>query len=219
MSKTISISEMQKFSFNSKITFSDGEDGILTHLIFDPATRCMTHIGVKQGRFFGKTVHLPYATVVNATGDGITLNVSRSDASTDPTGAVLDNKTVVENTDSSGAGKGTLMLVAVHPEDGELAYLVVHHLQAGQDTLLRQEFITELASGHIRAHISASSLNALPPYRSDSALQQEVEAILYDITPLHVDLPGMTVRVLDSVLAAWRYRTRPDIRCCWLVRN
>ena len=30
--------------------------------------------------------------------------------------------------------------------------------------------------------------------------QQEVEAILFDLTPLHIDLKGISIRVLDSVL-------------------
>ena len=92
------------------------------------------------------------------------------------------------------------MLVAVYPENGELAYLVAHHLHPGQDTLLRQEFITDLATGHIKVNIPEATLNALPPYRPDSVLQREVEAIIFDITPLHVDMKGITARVLDSVL-------------------
>jgi osmotically-inducible protein OsmY len=81
-----------------------------------------------------------------------------------------------------------------------VAYLVAHHLRPEQDTLLREELITEIASGLVRVSVPAATLNAFPPYRPDSDLQQEVEAILYDVTPLHVDLPGMSVRVLDSVL-------------------
>jgi osmotically-inducible protein OsmY len=202
MSKTTLISEMQKFHFGSKVFFSDGEDGILLHVIFDPATRRLTHISVKQGRFFGKIVHLPYGTVENATGDGVTLSINRDDvaavSSVNVEGALLDNKSVVENTTSTS--RGTLMMVAVHPENGELAYLVVHHLRPGQNTLLRQNFVTDIATGYIKVNIPDTSLNELPPYRPDDVLQQEVEAILFDLTPLHVDLKGMTVRVLDSVL-------------------
>ncbi len=202
MSKTTLISEMQKFHFGSKVFFADGEDGILLHIIFDPATRRLTHISVKQGRFFGKIVHLPYGTVENATGDGVTLSINRDDVaavrSVNVEGALLDNKSVVENTTSTS--RGTLMMVAVHPENGELAYLVVHHLRPGQNTLLRQNFVTDIGTGYVKVNIPDTSLNELPPYRPDHVLQQEVEAILFDLTPLHVDLKGMTVRVLDSVL-------------------
>jgi osmotically-inducible protein OsmY len=48
--------------------------------------------------------------------------------------------------------------------------------------------------------IPDDKLNALPPYRSDRELQQEVESILYDLTPLHIDLKAINIRVLDSVL-------------------
>jgi len=202
MSKTTLISEMQKFHFGSKVFFADGEDGILLHVIFDPATRRLTHISVKQGRFFGKIVHLPYGTVENATGDGVTLSINRDDvaavSSVNVEGALLDNKSVVENTASTA--RGTLMMVAVYPESGELAYLVVHHLRPGQNNLLRQNFVTDIGTGYVKVNIPDTSLNELPPYRPDNVLQQEVEAILFDLTPLHVDLKGMTVRVLDSVL-------------------
>jgi osmotically-inducible protein OsmY len=202
MSNTTLISEMWKFHFGNKIFCSDGEDGVLVHVIFDPPTRRMTHIGVKQSRFFGKTVDLPYHTVVDATRDGVTLSINRADVATASSaaveGALLDNKSVVENAGSTSSG--TLMMVAVHPENGELTYLVVHHLRPGQDTLLGQNFITDVAAGHVKVNIPDARLNELPPYRPDRVLQQEVEAILFDLTPLHVDLKGMTVRVLDGVL-------------------
>src|SRR6266516_7154079 len=202
MSKTTLISEMYKFHFGSKILFSDGEDGVLLYVIFDPATGRLTHIGVRQGRLFGKTVQLPYDTVVNATGDGVARRINRADAaaasSVNAKGAILDNKSVVENTATSA--RGTLMMVAVHPENGELAYLVVHHLRPGQNTLVRQNFVVDIATDYVKVNIPDTSLNELPPYRPDDVLQQEVEAILFDLTPLHVDLKGMTVRVLDSVL-------------------
>ncbi len=202
MSKTTLISEMYKFHFGSKILFSDGEDGVLLYVIFDPATGRLTHIGVRQGRLFGKTVQLPYDTVVNATGDGVALRINRADAaaasSVNAKGAILDNKSVVENTATSA--RGTLMMVAVHPENGELAYLVVHHLRPGQNTLVRQNFVVDIATDYVKVNIPETILNELPPYRPDNVLQQEVEAILFDLTPLHVDLKGMTVRVLDSVL-------------------
>jgi len=54
MIKTTLISEMLKFHFGRKIFCADGEDGVLVHVIFDPATRRMTHIGVKQGRLLEK---------------------------------------------------------------------------------------------------------------------------------------------------------------------
>jgi osmotically-inducible protein OsmY len=202
MNKTTLISEMQKFHFGSKIFCSDGEDGILVDVVFDPATCSMTHIGGKQGRLFGKAVHLPYDSVVSATGEGVTLSVKRADLaatkSAQPGGATLTSKSIVEN--SGSTAKGSLVLVAVHPVSGELAYVVAHDLRPGQDTLLREEFVTALATDRVTISIPEDKLNALPPYRSDSVLQQEVESILFDLTPLHIDLKAITMRVLDSVL-------------------
>lgn len=203
MNPTTHLTEMQKIHFGSKIICSDGDGGTLVHVGFDPVTRCMTHIGAKHSRLFGKIVYLPFETVVSATRDAVTLNVSRSDlsdaSSVRPDGAMafLDNKSIVQN--SSGA-KGTLMLVAVQPESGELAYFVVHHMQPGQNTLLRQELVTKLETGLVVVSIPDATLHRLPPYRSDEELYEEVESILSKFTPLHVDLGGLTVRVLDGVL-------------------
>ena len=117
MNKTILISEMLKFHFGSKIFCSDGDGGVLAQVIFDPATLNMTHIGVKQGRLFGKSVFLPFDCVVSANEAGITLSIKRSDVaaaqSQEPEGAVLTSKSIVENVES--AAKGSLILVAVHP--------------------------------------------------------------------------------------------------------
>lgn len=202
MQKTTLISEMLKFHFGNKIFCSDGEDGVLAYVIFDPATRRMTHIGVKQGRLFGKTVTLPFDSVVSATGDGVTLRVKRADVAAAKEegqgGAKLDHKSIVEN--AASAAKGSLMLSAVHPENGELAYIVAHDLRPGQDTLLQQEYVTTLAADRVTITIPDDKLKVLPPYRSDSVLQQEVESILYDFTPLHIDMKAISIHVLDSVL-------------------
>ncbi|HEV7237394.1 MAG TPA: BON domain-containing protein [Ktedonobacteraceae bacterium] len=193
---------MQKFLFGSKVFCSDGEDGILVHVIFDATTRCMSHIGVKQGRFFGKTVTLPYENIVSASGEGIMLNLKRAEVAAahnaSGEGAMLDSKSVVEN--AAVVDKGTLLLVALQPESGMLAYLVAHHLRPGQDTFIHQEYVTQLATGQVKVNIPPEQLAALPPYRSDRELQQEVEAILFDIQPFHIDLKGMIIHVLDSVL-------------------
>lgn len=202
MNKTTLISEMLKFHFGNKIFCFDGEDGVLVDVVFDPATSSITHTGVKQGRLFGKTVHISFNSVVSATGEGVTLSVKLADLaaanSTMPGGAILTSKSMVEN--SGSTAKGSLLLVAVHPENGELAYIVARNLRPGQDTLLQEEFIKALETDRVTLSIPEDKLNALPPYRSDSVLQQEVESILFDLTPLHIDLKAITSRVLDSVL-------------------
>ena len=202
MDKTMLISEMSKFHFGSKVFCSDGEDGILTHVGIDPTTRRMTYIGVREGRLFGKTVYAPFDVITSASSAGILLSVSRADlAHTDKAkmgGVELDNKSMVER--EGAAGHGVLSLVALHPKSGELAYIVAHHLRPNQDTLLQAHYVRRLESGHIVVALPDAAFQTLPPYRSDAELQQEVEDILFDLTPLHVDFKGMNVRVLDSVL-------------------
>src|SRR5256886_6010201 len=202
MNKTILLSEMLKFHFGSKIFCSDGEGGVLAQVIFDPATLSMTHIGVKHGRPFGKIVFLPFDCAISANEAGITLSVKRSDVaaakSQEPEGAVLTSKSIVENAES--AAKGSLMLVAVHPTTGELAYTVAHELRSSQDTMLQEAYITTLMTDQVMISIAEEKLRSLPPYRPDSVLQQEVESALFDFTPLHIDLKAIIVRVIDSVL-------------------
>src|SRR5205085_6915451 len=144
---------------------------------------------------------IPFETVLNATGDGVTVNIKRSElAASHPevSGAYLDNKSVVERAGSST--RGALHLVALHPESGELAYIVARNLLAGRDTLLRAEYVTGIAKDQISVSIADEAFNALPSYRSDAVLQREVESILFDVTPMHIDLKGIRVRVLDGVL-------------------
>jgi len=202
MDKTMLMSEMLKFHFGSKIFCSDGDGGVLTQVIFDPATLNMTHINVKQGRLFGKSVFLPFACVISTDESGITLNIKRSDVasaqSQGPVGAVLTNRSIVENAEA--AAKGSLQMVAVHPKTGELAYIVAHELVSARDTLLKETYITNLASGKISISIVEEKLGSLPSYKPDQVLQQEVESTLFDFTPLHIDLKAINVRVIDSVL-------------------
>ncbi len=202
MNKTILIPEMLKFHFGSKIFCSDGDSGILAQLIFDPATLHMTHISIKPGRLFGKSVFLPFDCVISADEAGITLNAKRSDVaaaqSQEPEEAILTNKSIVKNAES--AAKGSLLMVAVHPTTREIAYIVAHELRSSKDTLLQETYITKLATGQIMVSIDEDTLRSLPSYKPDTVLQQEVESALFDFTPLHIDLKAITVRVVDSVL-------------------
>jgi osmotically-inducible protein OsmY len=202
MNEMTSISQMQKFRFGSKIYCSDGEEGVLSNISFAASTSRLSHIGVRVGHFFAKTVYLPFAAVVSASGEEIVLQVSRAELSSAsqhaPSEILFDRKSVIRNT-TTGA-EGLLKLVAVQPRSGELAYLVVHNLRPSQDTLLRREVLTKLETGRITIAVSEAQLHALLPYRSDRELQRDVEKILFDLAPLHVDFCGMNVRVLDGVL-------------------
>ena len=196
-----SILETQKFHFGSKIICSDGEEGTLVQVGFDSAARRITHIGIRQGRFFGKTTYLPYDTVTNATGEGVTLRIPGADvlaaSKNAPNAVFLDNKSVV---DADRQGHGSLLLVAVQPGSGTIAYIVAHHLRPGQDTLLSQEYITNITADRVTVTVPEATFQALSAYRSDADLQRDVERVLFDLTALHVDYKGMTIRVLDGVL-------------------
>jgi osmotically-inducible protein OsmY len=202
MKVPIHISEMPKFHFGGKIVCLDGESGHLVHVVFDVATRRMTSLGVRYGHLPGNVTDLPYDAVSQATGESIQLYLARAELAAahqaDVQGAVLDRKSLIARDD--GSGQGTLRQIAVRPANATLAYVVAHHLRPGQDTLLQEEYITLIASHHLTITIAERELRALPPYRPDDELQREVEHILFELTPLHLDLRRITPRVLDSVL-------------------
>lgn len=194
------ISAMLKFHFGNTIICTDGQDGTLTRVLFDAPTRRLTHLIVKQGRFFGKTVSVPFEQVKTATGDGIWLTCTLEQLAASPAeagaGVSLDGRTTV----SMDGRSGTLEMVAVQPGSGELAYIVTRNILPGQATLLRTQYVEALAPDQITLTDPSGTLKALPPYRSDRALQKEVDQIIFDLGFLHIDLKGMSLRVLDGVL-------------------
>ena len=202
MQKASSIAAMLKFLFGRKVFCSDGEEGFLVNTVFDREPLRLSFIGVRTGRFFGKTVYVPFDAIAAASGERVTLTISRAElaqASTAvPGGALVDGRAIVRLKDTGK--QGTLLLVATQPRSGELAYIVAHHLRPNMDTFIRRDYVTQIDPGRFTVSISEQELEALPPYRSDEELQREVEEVLYEVGPLHVDYRGMTIQVLDGVL-------------------
>jgi osmotically-inducible protein OsmY len=199
------ISVMQQFHFGQSIRCSDGEEGTLAQVVFDAASHRMTALGVRLGHVFKRSVYVSCETVVTVTGDGILLRISRADLAASspevPGGVLLDSKSVVETANKSAITiRRAIRIIALHPESGKLAYLVAHHIRPGQDTLLRGEDVTQIAAGCVKVALLEETLQSLPQYHSDRELQQEVEERLYDLSPFHIDLKGLHIRVLDGVL-------------------
>ncbi|GCF09203.1 BON domain-containing protein [Dictyobacter arantiisoli] len=195
------ISETEKFHFGGKVFCSDGEAGILSYIMTAIGTRRVISLGVKLGRFVGKTVEVPFSSVLDATGNGVTLSISRAELAASQTtveGTQLDHRTVVHETVSGS--HGTLRLFATQPQSGELAFIVAHALRGNQDLLLREEYILKIEKDSISATVPEAVFQTLPAHRLDSDLQSEVESVLFELAPLHVDFPGMRARVLDSIL-------------------
>jgi len=202
MEKSTTIAEMLKFRLGTKVICSDGEDGSLTSIGFDDTHQSIFALGVQLGRLFGKTVYVSFAHVVGATSSGITLDITREElmrtSKQAPGGVWLDSRCVVVNAVTSA--RGALMLLAVHPGSEELSYIVARHLRPGQDTLLRKDVVTKIEANRITVSLPDATLQTLPPYRTDEELQADVERVIFELTPLHVDLHGMTMRVVDGVL-------------------
>jgi osmotically-inducible protein OsmY len=196
------ISEMLKFRLGTKIICSDGEEGSLSSIGFDAARQSLFALAIRVGRFFGKTVYVPFAHVVDATSSAITLDITceelLSASNTVPVGVWLDSRCVVVNTATSA--RGTLILIAIHPSREELSYIVARHLRPGQDTLLSADVVTKIDANQITVSLPEATLQTLPPYRTDEELQKDVERVIFELTPLHVDLHAITMRVVDGVL-------------------
>ena len=202
MLNSTTISATLKFRLGAVIVCSDGKEGTVTSLGFDGTNRCSFALGIHIGRFFARTVYVSFAHVIDATSSPITLDIASEQllkASKEiPSGVWLDNRCVVVNTDASA--RGTLVMIAIHPGGKELSYIVAHHLRLGQDTLLRGDVVTKIDANQITISLPAATLQTLPPYRTDEELLVEVERALFELTPLHIDFGGMTIRVVDGVL-------------------
>jgi len=200
MGNTSSISETLKFHFGNKIVCTNGQDGTLSHVLFDASARRLTSLAIRQRHFLGKTIYVPFEKVVKANRNGIWLNASLDELAAFPAvegpGMSLDIHTPVK----SSAGNGTLMLVAVQATTGVLAYIVTHNLLHGHNILLREPLIASLTPGQISISADEKLLKSLPLYRSDQELQQEVEQIVFDLSFIHIDLKGMNLYVLDGTL-------------------
>ncbi|BCL83477.1 hypothetical protein ccbrp13_59420 [Ktedonobacteria bacterium brp13] len=199
--KMTPVSEMEQFHFGGKVFCSDGEEGVLLHLSIDPNTHHIVALGVRLGRFFGRTITVPFSAVTDAGVDGVVLSITREEAAADRepiSGVQIDGRTTVQETNSGS--HGTVSLVAVHPQSGLLAYVVARHLRNNQDALVLEQYIVKIEAGSIVITVPEATFQTLPTYRSDEELQSDVESVVMDILPLHVDFPAMSIRVLDSVL-------------------
>ena len=202
MRKLPPISVMHKFRLGTKIVCADGEEASLTAIGLDGTNKCLLAIAVHIGHLFGKTVYVSFAHIVEAISSRIMLDLTYEqllEARREASNAVwLDSSSVVVNTATST--RGTLLLAAVHPESGQLAFIVAHHLRPRQDTLLRADRVTNITRDQITVTLPEAVLQTLPPYRTDEDLQADVEKTLFALTPLHVDLDGITMHVVDGVL-------------------
>lgn len=204
MEHSFSISETHKFRPGTKVFCSDGEEGPLTlaSIVFDASQRCVFAIGIRTGWLFSKTVYIPFSDVIAATSQEVTLSITCEQlavASKEvPAGIVLDAHTTVVNAEASA--HGTLVLVAVQPTSGELVYLVAHHLREGQDTLLHADVISQIENNRVTVTVPEATLQTLPPYRTDEELLEDVEKVLFDLVPLHIDFGGIGIRVHDGIL-------------------
>jgi osmotically-inducible protein OsmY len=193
---------MLKFRLGTKIICSDGEEGSLSSVGFDAARQSLFALAIRVGRFFGKTVYVSSARVVDATSSAITLDLTCEQllgaSSAVPAGVWLDSRCVVVT--SATSARGTLVLVAIHPDSKALSYIVARHLRPGQDMLLRADVVTKIDADQITVSLAEATLRTLPPYRTDEELQQDVERVIFELAPLHVDLHAITMHVVDGVL-------------------
>src|SRR5579884_1826400 len=160
MQRASSIAAMLKFLFGRKVFCSDGEEGFLVNTVFDRDPLRLSFIGVRTGRFFGKTVYVPFDAIAGASGERVTLTISRAElaqASTAvPGGALVDGRAIVRLKDTGK--QGTLLLVATQPHSGELAYIVAHHLRPNMDTFIHRDGVEQIDPGRFTVSISEQEL-------------------------------------------------------------
>jgi osmotically-inducible protein OsmY/sporulation protein YlmC with PRC-barrel domain len=189
--------EVVKFRFGAPVVASDGPAGSVAHLIVDPGTRTISHVGVKLTRF-GDALTVPIARVEDASAQQLRLTIARAEVSRQaemiPAGAVrLSDATLVT---SNGKRLGRLVQVSADMRTKGLLRLVVDRGWGGGEALAPVSALASIEGKRIDLHLSDQE--TLTAYRPDEELLREANEALYDYARLRVDLRGIDVRVVDG---------------------
>lgn len=192
--------EIIKFRFGAPVVASDGASGVVDHVIVDPSTRTVTHVGITLTRYFGAAHSLPVAFVKDARAKQVELTIPREEiahkAQTMPDGfARLSTATMV---DGGGKRIGRLVQISVVHATLAIRRLVVARGLSREEVLVPVDAATQLDSKHIAAQLDEAQMKQLIAYRPDSDLLREVADALYNYPRLRVDLRGIEARAVDG---------------------
>lgn len=194
------LTEIIKFRFGAPVVANDGASGVVNHVIADPDTRTVTHVGVKTARFFGDSYSIPVELVKDARTESVELTIAREElaqkAQTVPAGSArLSDSTTV---DINGKRLGHLVQVSVTHATLAIRRLVVNRGLGRDEVLVPVDATTRLDTKHIALQLDETQAKRLIVYRPDGELMREVADALYNYPRLRVDLRGIEARAMDG---------------------
>lgn len=190
----------RKFRFGANIQASDGEAGTLVALVADGEQRTLIEIGVRRGPF-RPCAFVVLEHVIAATAETLTLDISRDQIERQhtPAGMMLTPFTTVR---AQGVYLGRLAQMTVTAPSETIRHFVVAHGLHGlrREAAASARIIIGMTAQRISVRLDGLPQKRLLPYRSDTALRQDVYARLFDYAPLRVDLPGIEIQPVDGVV-------------------
>jgi osmotically-inducible protein OsmY len=192
--------EVIKFRFNTTVYATDGEAGTVDHVVINPGTREVTHVGVKIQRGFGGPINnVPLDRIVDARSHEVHLAVTREALlqtmpAVSPKDTILARATQVK---LGSGGTGALMQVAVNGDGRKIRTLGV---RAGNGEVLVNAQQLQGIDNNGRTLTVVASSTPFPEYRDDVDLFEEARARLFNYPRLRIDLPAIHMRVVDGEL-------------------
>lgn len=192
--------EILKFRFGAPVVANDGASGVVDHLIVDPGTRSVTHVGIKLAHFFGSPHSIPVELVKDTHAERVELTIAREEiahkAQTMPAGfARLSAATPV---DANGKRMGHVVQISVIHATLALRRLVVSRGVGRDEALVPVDATTTLDTKHVALQLDEAQMKRLTVYRPDSEVLRDVADALYNYPRLRIDLRGIELRAVDG---------------------
>jgi osmotically-inducible protein OsmY len=191
--------DILKFRLGAIVIASDGEAGSLDSIAVAPGQRTVTAAGVKIGRGpGGVTKAVPLERITDATVESVTIALTREALLQTMPNVEKSMTTLSRSTQVTrgGKGAGSLTHVSADRASHALTHLIVRRL--GGEALIDPLWINGISDDGRSIEIVPPAGVALPEYRPDAELSDEINRRLFDYPRLRVDLRAVSVRVADG---------------------
>ena len=192
--------EVSKFRFGMPVVTDDGEEGSLAYVGINPEQRTVGHVGVKLGFGpFGKEYFVPLDQVRHANATEVRLSITREEVERQ-FAAKATVPTLSRSTQVTAASKriGHVAQLTIHRDTHVLRHLIVD--RGLQEVVVSATYITRIESRQITTSLLPEEARDLVPYVPDETLRDEIHHAIESYARLRVDMPGIAVRVIDSIV-------------------
>jgi len=198
-----SIVGLHRIRLGSRVTATDGDFGVVTQVGVVPAERRVVYVMVRRGLLGGQRYEVPLDLIDEATGDMLSVRLTREDLARKVSQPRDDVVTIALNTGIvlNGHTLFTVTQLFVQPETGVVAYVVARRTQRpGGEVVLPAALIGAFGARHLVLDCKLEDLAELPEYRPDDAVADDVRKALWKVPRLHIDMRGIQVNVHDGVV-------------------